>query len=213
MKTDDLIKALAADNASVAPPISRTLLIALVIGALLTSAQFLSMLAVRSDFAHAITHDPRFMFKFVFTLGIAIPALLLVLRLARPDGSPQGLTWLLAVPIGLLAVAIGIEMLTVPADQWQQHAVGSMSAACMKYIPLLAVAPFIATLYALRNGAPANPAAAGAAAGLVSSAISATFYASHCIDDSPMFVAIWYVIGISLMTALGALIGSRLLRW
>lgn len=213
MKTDDLINALTADNATVAPPISRTVLLALAVGALLSAAHFFSMLAVRPDFAHAITHDPRFIFKFVFTLAIAIPALLLVMRLARPDGSFFRSVWMLGLPLALLALAVGYEMMTVPAEHWKVNAVGSMSMACMTYIPLLAAAPFVAMFYALRDGAPGDPAAAGAAAGLVSGAIGASFYAAHCIDDSPMFLAIWYVIGIGLVTALGAVIGGRLLRW
>lgn len=213
MKTDDLIKALAADTATVSAPISRTVTLALGIGALAAVAHFFSLLTVRSDFAHAITHDPRFMFKFIFTIGIAIPALLLVLRLARPDGNADGARWLFALPLGLLALAVGYEMLTVPVEHWPVHAFGTMPVACMKYIPILAAAPFIATLYALRNGAPSNPAAAGAAAGLFSGAIGAALYATFCVDDSPMFLAIWYVIGIAIVTALGAVIGSRLLRW
>lgn len=213
MNTDDLIKALTADNATVTPPISRTLLLALGIGALAAAAHFFSLLAVRSDFTHAITHDPRFMLKFVFTLGIAIPALLLVLKLARPDGSAGNTAWLFAVPLTILGLGIGYELLTVPADNLLAHAMGTMPVACMKYIPMLATAPFIATLYALRNGAPASPLAAGAAAGLVSGAIGAALYATFCVDDSPMFLAIWYVAGIAIVTALGAVIGSRLLRW
>lgn len=213
MKTDDLIKALTADNATVAPPISRTLLVALAAGLVLATAHFFSLLTMRSDFAHAITHDPRFMFKFVFAIGLFIPALLLVFKFARPDGTAAGTKWLFAVPFVLLAGAIGYEMMTVPPDHWQVNAMGSMPGACMKYIPILAAAPFVALLYALRNGAPANPAAAGAAAGLVSGAIGAALYATFCVDDSPMFLAIWYVAGMAIVTALGAVIGSRLLRW
>jgi hypothetical protein len=47
----------------------------------------------------------------------------------------------------------------------------------------------------------------------LSAGIAATLYASHCTDDSPLFVATWYPIGFVLMAALGALIGSRVLRW
>lgn len=213
MKTDDLIKALTADNATVAPPISRTVLMALAIGAALAVAHFFSLLTMRSDFAYAITHEPRFMFKFVFAIGLFIPSLLLMLTFARPDGTAAGTKWLFAVPLVLLAGAIGYEMMTVPPDHWRVNAMGSMPGACMKYIPMLAVAPFIALFYALRNGAPANPAAAGAAAGLVSGAIGAALYATFCVDDSPMFLAIWYVAGMAIVTALGAVIGSRLLRW
>lgn len=213
MNTDDLIKALAADNATVTPPISRTVWLALVAGAALAVVHFFSLLPMRSDFLYAITHDPRFIFKFVFTIGLAIPAAILVQRLSRPDGNAGWIKALLIVPLVLLAVAVALEMYAVPPDHWSVSALGSMPGACMKYIPILSAAPFLAILYALRNGAPANPAAAGAAAGLVSATIGAALYATFCVDDSPMFLAIWYVGGMSIVVALGAVIGSRLLRW
>ncbi len=206
MNTDDLISALTADNATRAAPISRTVKIALIIGAALAAAHFYSLLAVRSDFAYAITHDPRFIFKFVFTLGLAVPAALLVMRLSRPEGEAGVLKWLLALPLALLAIAVAVEMASVPADHWQVNALGSMPVACMKYIPMLSVAPFIATLYALRHGAPSHPAMAGAAAGpCLRHHRRAALYATFCADDSPMFVAIWYVIGITIVVAIGAL--------
>ena len=213
MKTDDLIRAVVADNASLKAPISRTLWLALGAGLLLAVAHFFSVLGVRSDFAFAITHDPRFMFKFVFTLGLAIPAAFLVMRLARPDGAAGRTKWFLILPLLLLAAAVVLEMQTIPADHWAVSAFGSMPVACMKYIPILSLAPFVAILFALRQGAPSNPLAAGAAAGLLSGTIGAALYATFCVDDSPMFLAIWYVAGIMIVTALGALIGSRLLKW
>lgn len=213
MKTEDLIKAMVADTATVSPPISRTLWFALAAGVALACAEFFGLLQVRSDFAYAITHEPRFIFKFVFTLGLAIPALLLVLRLARPDGEAGWAKALLALPLILLAVAVALEMNAVPPEHWQVSALGSMPGACMKYIPMLSVAPFIAVFLALRSGAPSNPAAAGAAAGLLSAGIGAALYATFCVDDSPMFLAIWYVTGMAIVVALGALLGSRLLRW
>jgi hypothetical protein len=38
-------------------------------------------------------------------------------------------------------------------------------------------------------------------------------YASHCTDDSPLFVATWYTIATALMATIGALVGSRVLRF
>jgi hypothetical protein len=213
MNTADLIKAMVADNKTVAPPISRTVWLALAVGAALAAAHFYTLLSVRSDFAYAITNEPRFIFKFVFTLGLAIPALLLVQRLARPDGDAGWTMWLLVLPVVLLAAAVGIEMQAVPPEHWHVSAFGSMPGSCMKYIPLLSIAPFLAMFYALRHGAPSHPAAAGAAVGLLSAGIGAALYASFCVDDSPMFVAIWYVAGITVVVALGALLGSRVLRW
>lgn len=213
MKTDELINALAADNATKAAPIGRTLHIALAIGAAAAVALFVNLLHMRSDFGHAITHDLRFMFKFVFTLGLAVAGALLVVRLSRPEGRPGALIWLLAMPLALLALAVGLEMIVVPADHWIVSAMGSMPGACVKYIPMLAAAPLVVMLLALRQGAPSRPAAAGAAAGLVSAAIGAALYATFCVDDSPLFLAIWYMLGIGAVVAAGALIGGRVLRW
>jgi hypothetical protein len=35
----------------------------------------------------------------------------------------------------------------------------------------------------------------------------------HCFDDSPLFVATWYVLAAILVVLLGMLLGRRLLRW
>src|SRR5258708_8799527 len=43
--------------------------------------------------------------------------------------------------------------------------------------------------------------------------LAVTLYASHCTDDSPLFVATWYTIATVLVTAIGALAGSRVLRF
>jgi hypothetical protein len=213
MKTDDLIRALAADAPSVEPPIARTLAVAVAIGALLSFACFLWAFGVRADLSSVAMNSGRFLFKFVLTLSVAIPAFLLVLGLARPDFAPGKRLWWLALAPVLLLAAIIFELASVPADAWHARMIGRNSFFCVTVIPLLSLAPFAAVLYALRSGAPSNPTVAGAVGGLLSAGIAATLYASHCTDDSPLFVAAWYPIGFVLMTVLGAVIGSRVLRW
>lgn len=213
MKTDDLIKAIVADNATVTPPIGRMIAAALALGVVLAAFEFSAFLSMRPDFWQAISHDPRFIFKFAFTVAIAIPAAFLVARLSRPDGRAGALVGVLAAPIAALLIAIAIEMLATSPATWSVRALGTMPGACMKYIPLLSIAPFVSIFAALRYGAPSNPVAAGAAAGLASAAIGAAIYATFCVDDSPMFVAIWYVGAIAIVTALGAMVGKLSLRW
>jgi len=213
MKTDDLIKALAADAKSVEPPIGRTLAIAVAVGALMSLVYFLSVHGPRPDFPEVAMTSGRFVFKFVLTLSVTIPAFLLVSGMSRPDFSAGNRLWWLALAPALLIAAILFELSNVPADTWHARMIGNNSFACMTIIPLMSLAPFAAVIYALKSGAPANPTVAGAVGGLLSAGIAATLYASHCTDDSPLFVALWYPMGFVLMTALGALIGSRLLRW
>jgi hypothetical protein len=71
----------------------------------------------------------------------------------------------------------------------------------------------LAFFAALRNAAPANPGLAGAIAGLASAGIAATLYASHCVDDSPLFVMTWYSLAIGVVTLIGYFAGRRWLAW
>jgi hypothetical protein len=48
---------------------------------------------------------------------------------------------------------------------------------------------------------------------MLSAGLAATLYAAQCTDDSPLFVATWYTIATAMVAAIGALAGSRLLRF
>jgi hypothetical protein len=91
--------------------------------------------------------------------------------------------------------------------------VGSNSRVCMTAIPLMSLPLLAAALFGLRHGAPTRPVITGAVAGLLSAGLAATLYASHCTDDSPLFVATWYTIATALVSAIGALAGSKVLRF
>jgi hypothetical protein len=174
---------------------------------------FAALLGVRSDFWWSLVNSPRFVFKFAVTLALAIPAFFLVRRFARPDAQSGVLEWLLLIPVLMLAGGVLVELGLIPRGHWPVYAVGTNAKECMSLIPLLSLGPLAAMLYALRQGAPANPVRAGAFAGLLAAGIGATFYASHCIDDSPLFVSIWYPIAVLAVTGAGALIGRRALSW
>ena len=120
---------------------------------------------------------------------------------------------MLLIPVGLLALGIASEMMLPQRLPWITRMIGSNSKVCMTAIPLLSLPILIATFVALRHGAPARPALAGAYAGLLSAGFAATLYASQCTDDSPLFVATWYSIAIAAVTALGALAGNKVLRF
>lgn len=75
------------------------------------------------------------------------------------------------------------------------------------------VAYALTLFLAMRHGAPENPGVAGAIAGLVSAGIAGTLYASNCLDDSPLLVAIWYPVATLMVTAVGFFAGRRWLRW
>jgi hypothetical protein len=91
--------------------------------------------------------------------------------------------------------------------------VGTNSRTCLTAIPLMSLPLLAATLAGLRQGAPSRPALTGAVAGLFSAGLAATFYASNCTDDSPLFVITWYSLAGAIVASLGALAGSKVLRF
>jgi hypothetical protein len=119
---------------------------------------------------------------------------------------------LLLIPVGLLVGGIASEMTLPQPLPMMTRLVGSNSRVCLTAIPLMSLPLLAASLIGLRHGAPARPAVVGAIAGLLSAGLAATLYASHCTDDSPLFVASWYTTATALVTAIGALAGSRVLR-
>jgi hypothetical protein len=211
METDQLIRTLAADSAHRARPVGVVLTLALLAAAPVSLALFFAVLGFRPDVMTAM-HNPFFDLKFAVTLALAISAVAISLHLSRPEASLKGWAWLLLVPVGFLAVGIGSEMMMPQRLPVMTRLVGSNSRVCMMAIPLLSLPLLAAALTGLRHGAPARPAVAGAIAGLLSAGLAATLYASHCTDDSPLFVATWYTIATALVTAIGALVGSKVLR-
>lgn len=212
MKTDDLIKALEADTARSRSAPGIIWLQAGGAAVLIAALVFFATIGPRPDLGHAMD-SLRVQFKFVYTLALAATALPIVLASARPDSSPWRLApWLLTAPL-LLACAVVAELLAIPPQEWTARLIGKNWAYCMVLIPLIGIGPLAVFLAALRHGAPTRPIFAGAVAGLLASGLAATFYAAHCTDDSPLFVATWYTIGFIVLTGLGALGGRRFLRW
>ena len=212
METDQLIRSLAADSAHRARPVGFVLALALLAAVPVSAAIFFAGVGVRPDVMTAM-RNPFFDLKFVVTLALAISAFTVSLHLSRPEASLQGWALLLLVPAGLLIAGIASEMTMPQRLPMMTRLVGSNSRVCMTAIPLISLPLLAAALIGLRHGAPARPALAGAIAGLLSAGLAATLYAAHCTDDSPLFVATWYTIATALVAAIGALAGSRVLRF
>jgi hypothetical protein len=212
METEQLIRTLAADNAYRARPVGFVLALALVAAAPVSLVMFVMALGVRPDVMTAM-HNPFFDLKFVITLALAITAIVVGLHLSRPEASLKGWGWLLLIPVGIIAAGIGSEMMMPQRVPMMTRLIGSNSRVCMTAIPLLSLPLLAGALIGLRHGASVRPALAGAIAGLISAGLAATLYASHCTDDSPLFVATWYPIATAMVTAAGALIGAKVLRF
>lgn len=212
MKTDELIRTLTADGPSPQPALDKLLVAAGLIGFALAAMLFMMTLYPRQDIA-VVAHEFNFQLKFVVTLALAVTAAGLFWRMLHP-GARLGL-WAPALVVAplLLLGAVSHEMMVLPSGAWPRSMVGQNSVVCLLSIPFLAAPILAGLLYISRHGAPERPMLTGALAGLVAGGLGAALYATHCTDDSPLFVLAWYSVAIAAVAALGAILGERLLRW
>lgn len=213
MKTDDLIDMLStnvqpADTRKVA----RSIFLAVAVGAVAAVGLVFLAFGTRADMGHAgsLVH---LVAKLVFSLAVVGLSLLYLIRLARPGGERRVSLAVVALPfVAIIALAVGVLSM-IPQGHWDDVVLGDQWLECLISIPLIAVVPFAATMWAVRQHMPTDLRRAGALAGLVAGGISATGYAFHCMDDSVPFVAVWYGATIVLCAAAGAHLGPKLLRW
>jgi len=212
MKTEDLITALSADGRRSVMPLDRAWMLAAGAAVVLAAVVFLAMLGPRGDFMSA-AETWRFLFKFVVTIVLAVSAWMAIRAASRPDGAARTTLALLSVAPVLVLGAAMMEMMSVPAVEWRTRMVGTNYLLCLTFIPLIGLAPLLVFLAVLRHGAPDRPGLAGAVAGILAGGVAATFYAAHCVDDSPFFVATWYTLAITLLAVVGAIGGRLFARW
>jgi hypothetical protein len=213
MKTDDLVALLSTNPQPVdRRSVAHALYVALAAGSILALGIALAALGVRPDLMTARALIFLFV-KLVFAVGIVGLALVYLTRLARPGGERKTSAVLVAIPFGAIAVLSIISLGFAPSSHWDKMVVGDQWLECVVSIPIIAIVPFAAAIWAVRRAAPTDLTRTGAFAGLIAGGVSAMAYALHCTDDSLPFVAVWYGGTIVLCTLAGAALGPRLLRW
>lgn len=212
MKTDDLINSLVADQGRSSAGARQVLAVALPLSLIVSLAVFLVELRVRDDFLTALS-SWRYVSKFLSGGSIALFGLILLLEMARPEQSPRRVLRWLPLALAPLVISVAMEFMMLPADRWGASAMGFYPLYCLCLVPLISLAPLVAGLIAMRRGAPQSPLTAGAVAGFAAGGIGAFIYSVHCDNDSPFYVAIWYLGAIAIVTLLGAALGRSVLRW
>jgi hypothetical protein len=188
------------------------LIIALVAGAAAAFAAMFLILGARPE-----TLDSRYLnfllAKLAFTSSVVATAAAFLPRLARPNVVGRSFLLFVSLPFIVIAVVAAAALVSNHWSTWGSMVVGRTWQTCLLFIPLLAIVPFMAIVWALRAGAPTDLASAGAAAGLVAAGLSAMACSLPCLDDSYPSIALWYGLMIGICAGLAAKLGPSLLRW
>jgi hypothetical protein len=161
----------------------------------------------------SIAHGGPLAMKACYTLSLAAIAGSMLMPMLRPGKLVPDRGPLFVFPVLLL---VGLAMLQTattsnadPVSLW----LGSSWQRCPPRIAILSAPIFAGACWAIRRQAPLRLRATGTLAGLVSGGIAATVYAFACKENGAGFVLVWYTLGIAISTAVGAMIGPRVLRW
>lgn len=213
MKTDDFVTMLA--NGVTAVPqnaAGRRIRRALLVGVPVSLAILFAGYGLRDDLRLVISL-PMFWAKLLFPLSIAVSAFVTVLRLARP-GVEVRRAWMgMVVPVLLVWTMAAVAWFGMPMEERLPSLLGQSWRTCALSIGLLALPVFVATLLALRDLAPTRQTLAGAAAGALAGGVGAAIYALYCVELTFPFLAVWYVIGMTVPVLIGAVLGRWLLHW
>jgi hypothetical protein len=213
MKTDEFVDMLAAGTGPVADDAAaRRFAIAVVVGAVSAGLLMDFLLGVRRDIVHAVSM-PMFWVKGAYVLSFAAASIYAVSRLARPGTQLTGVGLAVALPVALIWIYAVVVLARAAPHEREILFLGTTWAKCPLLIALLSVPSFVAMFWAARGLAPTRLRLAGATAGLAAGAIGASVYCLHCTEMGAPFLASWYLLGMLIPTAIGALLGPRILRW
>ncbi|RZT10481.1 hypothetical protein SAMN05216319_1061 [Duganella sp. CF402] len=211
MKTDDLIDMLAAGADT--PPSRRTGFLPLLAGGLLASfALLLVLLGVRPNLLEELTW-PAFWSKLVFSLALAAAGWVAVRRLSIPGARTNALPFYLGAPVLAIWLTSAVVLSQAAPETRAALFWGSTWRYCPVLIALISIPLFASMLAIMRSRTPTRLRTAGAAAGFAAGAAAAAVYCLHCPELSIVFVGFWYLLGMLIPAAVGALIGPRVLAW
>ncbi|SDK42257.1 hypothetical protein SAMN05192566_1315 [Methylophilus rhizosphaerae] len=213
MKTDELIKMLST-NVEPVPPYAAEKLLgrALAIGAAISLILLLAIYGLRPDLKE-VSGTFAFWMKMGVPLANAALGLLFIMTLARP-GKPLKMGYgVLVIPIAVLWIWAIVTWLTSDPALHAELLWGNTWRVCIMNIAFLALPVGAATFMALQNLAPTKPVLTGAIAGWLAGGVGASVYALHCPEMAAPFLAVWYVLGMLVPSAVMAYLGHRSLRW
>ena len=213
MKTDELIQSLSGDLAAVPPgAVARRIALGVGAGALASVAVMLAWLGLRPDLAQAVS-TPMFWMKFGYSALTGLFLALVLSRLAKPAARPGALVALAAAPFAVVAIMALVRFNQSVPEARHHLLMGHTSSLCPWRILVIGAPVLAGAVWAVRGLAPTRLLLAGLVAGGCAGGLGAAVYAFACTETSAPFLAVWYTLGMALAAGLGAVAGSRLLRW
>jgi hypothetical protein len=213
MRTDSLVDRLSHGLRPVRRrSIRREALLLLLLGAVEVAA-FLGMGFMRADMPVAM-EAPSFWWKLTSMGLIAILGACVALLSVDPVRSPRrGLRWIFICIAVIFATGWLIDAAGSGLTELVHRLDWTQGLQCVWKMVVLSIPPAIGLGVLIRRGAPTDRSGTALAAGLASAAWGAFVFVFACPSDDPLYIAVWYTVGCSIVTVLAHAILMRLSRW
>jgi hypothetical protein len=213
MRTDSLVDRLSQDLRLVRPRnIKWEALLLLLLGAVEVAA-FLGGGFMRPDMPVAMG-TPSFWWKLTSLGLIAVLGGGVAILSVDPVRSPRrGLRWILVCIAVIFASGWLIDAAGDGLAELVRRLDWSQGLQCVWKMVALSIPPAIALGGLIRRGAPTDRSGTALAAALSSAAWGAFVFVFACPSDDPLYIAVWYTVGCSIVTVSGRAILMRLSRW
>jgi hypothetical protein len=213
MRTDSLVDRLSQNLRPVRRrSVRREALLLLLLGVVEVAA-FLGMGFMRPDMPVAM-EAPSFWWKLTSMGLIAVLGAGVAILSADPVRSPRrGLRWILVCVVVIFASGWLIDAAGNGLADLVRRLAWTQGLQCVWKMVVLSIPAAVVLGGLVRRGAPTDRSGTALAAGLSSAAWGAFVFVFACPSDDPLYIAVWYTAGCSIVTLLGRAILMRLSRW
>ena len=213
MRTDSLVDRLSQNLRPVRRrSVRREALLLLLLGVVEVAA-FLGMGFMRPDMPVAM-EAPSFWWKLTSMGLIAVLGAGVAILSADPVRSPRrGLRWILVCIVVIFASGWLIDAAGNGLADLVRRLAWTQGLQCVWKMVVLSIPAAVVLGGLVRRGAPTDRSGTALAAGLSSAAWGAFVFVFACPSDDPLYIAVWYTAGCSIVTLLGRAILMRLSRW
>lgn len=206
--TDPLIEQLVAGLGPTRPLRNRNLWLHCTACLTMAALLILAIMGIRPDWQEAIKGGALLWKPAIFLL-LLVSSILLVTDISRPDGKAKSAHLL---PL-LLALAILIWRF-FSADINLASLYSPTAYYCLSIIIFGGAMVMLAVwFFWFKKTASLQPTLLGALSGLSAGSLVAAAYALHCNQDAGIYVSVYYILPIMLLSLAGGALGRSKLKW
>jgi hypothetical protein len=213
VRTDELIQELAAD----ARPVQRLRPVAVRVAgwslmAGISLGAVMMLMGVRRDFGDALD-QADFAFEAALLIVTALSAAVGALVVSVPGAERTTLVRWVPVIAGVSCVLWAVGELMMASATGAPTGQLTFAWHCVYKTASVAAAPGVALFIMVRKAAPLRAGWAGLLAVLATAAVGVLGANTICPNDRPLHMLLWHVAPLMLFAAIGAGLGTWLLRW